>query len=186
MVVEPDVGPGYQIMVCCYDPSLPPFALSPGETGTCCAALYRRRRNLTRFRSWREEIVMDIPFKDRRQAGQMLATRLEEYANRDDVVVFGLPRGGVPVACEVARALEAPLDVFLVRKLGVPGHEELAMGAIASGGVRLLNQGIVNAARLSPQDVEAVTAAEQQELLRRERVYRGARPVLPVKDRTVI
>jgi erythromycin esterase-like protein/predicted phosphoribosyltransferase len=129
---------------------------------------------------------MDVPFKDRRQAGQLLAARLEAYANHDDVVVFGLPRGGIPVAYEVARALDAPLDVFLVRKLGMPGHEELAIGAIASGGVRLLNQGLVDAARLSPQDIEAVTAAELHELLRRERVYRGARPVLPVKDRTVI
>jgi erythromycin esterase-like protein/predicted phosphoribosyltransferase len=129
---------------------------------------------------------MDVPFKDRHQAGRLLAARLEKYAHRDDVVVFGLPRGGIPVAYEVAQALDAPLDVFLVRKLGVPGHEELAMGAIASGGVQMLNQDTVGAARLSTEDVEAVAAVERQELQRRERVYRGTRPVAPVKGRTVI
>jgi putative phosphoribosyl transferase len=129
---------------------------------------------------------VDTPFQDRRAAGRRLAALLESYAKQPDVVVFGLPRGGVPVAFEVARALDAPLDVFVVRKLGVPGHEELAMGAIASGGVRILNQEIVDAARVSPEVIDAVAAIEQRELTRRERVYRGARAVFPVSGRTVI
>src|SRR6266508_3293060 len=125
-------------------------------------------------------------FRDRAEAGRMLAESLREYAGRDDVVVLGLPRGGVPVAYEVARALEAPLDVFVVRKLGVPGQEEFAMGAIASGGVRLLNQDVVRALRISPEQVDAVTAAERWELERREREYRLGRPFPDLQGRTVI
>src|ERR1700726_1149333 len=112
-------------------------------------------------------------FRDRTEAGQMLAERLRKYAGRDDVVVLALPRGGVPVAFEVAKALHAPLDVFLVRKLGLPGHEELAMGAIASGGVRVLNEDVVRALGIPEDLIEAVAAAAQQELKRRERIYRG-------------
>jgi predicted phosphoribosyltransferase len=125
-------------------------------------------------------------FQDRADAGRVLATRLSEYADRPDVLVLALPRGGVPVGYEVARALHAPLDVFLVRKLGVPGHEELAMGALASGGVRVTNQDVVRALGI-PEDVLAeVSAQEAQELRRRERLYRDDRPAPDVAGRTVI
>ena len=125
-------------------------------------------------------------FRDRRDSGRQLAEKLSAYANRPDVLVLGLPRGGVPVAYEVAKVLNAPLDVFLVRKLGVPGHEELAMGAIASGSVRVLNKNVVQSLSLSDQTIEAVAAAEQRTLVRRERVYRGDRPRLAVRDQTII
>jgi len=125
-------------------------------------------------------------FRDRSEAGQILAAKLSAYANRPDVLVLGLPRGGVPVAFEVARALDAPLDVFLVRKLGVPGHEELAMGAIASGGVVVLNDAVVRALGIPDSAIDAVAADEQRELDRRERSYRDARPPPDVRDRTVI
>jgi putative phosphoribosyl transferase len=115
-------------------------------------------------------------FRDRAEAGRQLAEQLHEYAGRNDVVVLGLPRGGVPVAFEVARALGAPLDVFLVRKLGVPGHEELAMGAVASGGVRVLNEELVRRLGLSAQELDEVVAREEAELERREEAYRGGRP----------
>jgi predicted phosphoribosyltransferase len=126
------------------------------------------------------------PFHDRRDAGRYLATKLSDYADRSDVLVLALPRGGVPVGYEVAQALHAPLDVFLVRKLGVPGHEELAMGAIATGGVRVVNQQLVQALGISPAAVEAVVAREQQELERRERAYRDDRPPPDVRGRTCI
>src|SRR4051794_24470067 len=126
---------------------------------------------------------MDRPFRDRREAGRVLADGLSAYAGRSDVVVLALPRGGVPVAFEVARALGAPLDVFLVRKLGVPGHEELAMGAIASGGVRLLNDAVVQGLRVPPHAIEAASAAEGAELQRRERAYRDDRPAPEVRDK---
>src|SRR5437879_4517110 len=109
------------------------------------------------------------PFRDRNEAGRMLATKLSAYANRPDVLVLALPRGGVPVAYEVARALGAPLDVFVVRKLGVPGYEELAMGAVATAGVRVLNDQIVQQLGLPEYVIDAVAAREQQELARRER-----------------
>jgi len=125
-------------------------------------------------------------FRDRREAGRVLAQELAAYARRPDVVVLALPRGGVPVAYEVARALGAPLDVFLVRKLGVPGHEELAMGAVATGGVRVLNDQVVRALGIPPDVIDMVAAWEQQELARRERLYRGDRPPPDVKGRTVI
>ncbi|HXG48124.1 MAG TPA: phosphoribosyltransferase [Methylomirabilota bacterium] len=112
-------------------------------------------------------------FRDRKQAGQLLADALSKYANRNDVIVLGLPRGGVPVAWEVARKLNAPLDVFVVRKLGVPGHRELAMGAIATGGVRVLNEEVVEQLGISPGTIDAVAAEEQKELARRECAYRG-------------
>jgi predicted phosphoribosyltransferase len=124
--------------------------------------------------------------RDRTDAGRQLAAELTHYAGRDDVTVLGLPRGGVPVAFEVARALGAPLDVFLVRKLGVPGHEELAMGAIASGGVRVLNDAVFRALRLPEGEVERVAATERRELERRELEYRGDRPPLDVRGRTAI
>jgi predicted phosphoribosyltransferase len=125
-------------------------------------------------------------FRDRREAGRELARLLPAYAGRDDVVVLALPRGGVPVASEIARALDAPLDVFLVRKLGVPGHEELAMGAIASGGAQVLDSEVVRAYRISEQEIGRVAAIERRELDRREQAYRGGRPPLPLKGRTAI
>ncbi len=125
-------------------------------------------------------------FHDRRHAGQVLGDALRAYAGRDDVLVLGLPRGGVPVACEVAQALGAPLDVFVVRKLGVPGHAELAMGAIASGGVRVLNEQLVRQLGIEPRVIDAVAEEEQRELERRERLFRAERPAPSVKGRTVI
>ncbi|MBE0556804.1 MAG: phosphoribosyltransferase [Proteobacteria bacterium] len=125
-------------------------------------------------------------FRDRAQAGQYLAERLPQYANVPDAVVLGLPRGGVVVASEVARKLTLPLDIFLVRKLGVPGYEELAMGAIASGGVRVMNEDVLRQISVSESAIEAVTRREERELLRREEAYRGNRPHLDVKDLTVI
>jgi predicted phosphoribosyltransferase len=125
-------------------------------------------------------------FHDRADAGRILANHLKVYADRSDVLVLALPRGGVPVGYEVARALRAPLDVFLVRKLGVPGREELAMGALASGGVRVLNQDVVGALGIPEEVIDEVTAAEAQELRRREQTYRGDRPLPDVAGRTVI
>jgi predicted phosphoribosyltransferase len=119
---------------------------------------------------------MISPFDNRRDAGRRLAGALQHYANRPDVLVLALPRGGVPVAFEVAQVLNVPLDVFLVRKLGVPGHEELAMGAIATGGVIVLNDGVVQALHITRQELDRVAAAEREELARRERAYRGDRP----------
>ena len=125
-------------------------------------------------------------FANRRDAGIELAHRLEQYKGRSDVVVLALPRGGVPVAYEVARALGAPLDVFLVRKLGAPGHQELAMGAIASGGVRVLNTQVIDWLRITPEVIERVARAEQAELERRERTYRDGQPPAELKGRTVL
>jgi predicted phosphoribosyltransferase len=127
-----------------------------------------------------------VIFKDRTDAGQHLAARLTKYSNRSDVLVLALPRGGVPVAYEVARQLGAPLDVFLVRKLGVPGYEELAMGAIASGGVRVVNEDVVRQLNIPGEVIDAVAEIEQQELERRENAYRGDRPPPDVKGRIVI
>jgi putative phosphoribosyl transferase len=115
-----------------------------------------------------------------------LAELLTEYADREDVRVLALPRGGVPVAFEIAKALSAPLDVFIVRKLGVPGQPELAMGAIASGGVRVLNRDVVRALRISKDTIESVTEAEREELVRRESVYRGDRGPIEIEGRTII
>jgi putative phosphoribosyl transferase len=125
-------------------------------------------------------------FPNRTEAGRRLALRLHDYANRKDVTVLGIPRGGVPVAFEVARMLKVPLDVLVLRKLGVPGHDELGFGAIARGGIRTLNQEIVEALRISPWDIELVTNREAKELKRREQAYRGRRAALDVKGRTVI
>jgi putative phosphoribosyl transferase len=125
-------------------------------------------------------------FRDRYDAGRQLADELTAYADRSDVMVLALPRGGVPVAYEVARRLHAPLDVFLVRKLGLPGHEELAMGAIASGGVRVLNEELVNVLDIAPDVIDEVAEEEWEELKRRERAYRDDRPPLDVRGRIVI
>src|SRR3982074_2868160 len=125
-------------------------------------------------------------FRDRRDAGRGLAEKLTAYANRPDVLVLALPRGGVPVGYEVARALGAPLDVFVVRKLGLPGHEELAMGAVATGGVRVLNDQLIERLGIPEHVIDAVAARERQELARRERLYRRGRPPPVVRGRTVI
>jgi putative phosphoribosyl transferase len=125
-------------------------------------------------------------FSNRTEAGRGLAMRLHNYAERNNLTVIAITRGGVPVAFEVARMLKAPLDILVLRKLGVPGHEELGFGAIASGGIRALNPEIVEALRISPLDIEAVTNREVKELKRRERAYRGDRPALDVRGRTVI
>ena len=125
-------------------------------------------------------------FHDRTEAGRELAKLLMEFRDRPDVLVLALPRGGVPVAFEVARALHLPLDVFLVRKLGVPGHEELAMGAIASGGVLVLNDEVVHKLDISEELIEQVAIRERQELHRREQAYRGDRPPLDLSNRTII
>lgn len=129
---------------------------------------------------------MTMIFRDRTQAGQMLARKLSAYANRQDVIVVALPRGGVPVAFEVAKALNVPLDVCIVRKLGVPHHKELAMGAIAAGGVRVLNYDVVSWLGISSKTIDEVAAKELRELQRRDRVYRGECPPLDVRNRTVI
>ena len=125
-------------------------------------------------------------FHDRADAGRQLAASLTEYANRSDVIVLGLPRGGVPVAYEVAVALTQPLDVFLVRKLGVPGHPELAMGAIAAGGIEILSEDLIQDLRIPHALVQQVAVRERLELERRDRVFRGDRPPPMIRDRTVI
>lgn len=125
-------------------------------------------------------------FENRSDAGKYLAGKLVDYANCPDVVVLALPRGGVPVAYEVANRLDVPLDVFVVRKLGVPGQEELAMGAIATGGVRVLNPDVLSSVRIHEAIIDQVTEYEMSELQRRERLYRGTRPPLDLKGRTVI
>jgi putative phosphoribosyl transferase len=127
-----------------------------------------------------------MKFRDRSEAGRVLAEKLRHYAGREGVLVLALPRGGVPVAYEVAAALDAPLDVFLVRKLGLPGHQEFAMGAVAAGGAMILDQTVLDQLRISSEDVAQVVEREKAELARRERLYRDARPPPEVRDRTVI
>lgn len=126
------------------------------------------------------------PFADRRDAGRALAPRLATYSGRDDVIILALPRGGVPVAFEVAKAIGAPMDVFVVRKLGTPGHRELAMGAIASGGVRVLNDDVVRWYGIPADAIDRVAREEEEELQRRERAYRDGRPAADLGGRTVI
>jgi len=131
--------------------------------------------------------MFGLRFRDRIEAGQLLGRELAaRFGVVDDAIVLALPRGGVPVGAEVAKALGAPLDVFIVRKLGVPGHEELAMGAIASGGVRVLNRDVIDYGRITPQQIDAVAAREERELSRREAEFRGNRAPLDVRGRTVI
>ena len=130
--------------------------------------------------------MMLTQFRDRTEAGKLLAKQLIAYTNQHNVLVLALPRGGVPVAFEVARALHAPLDVIIVRKLGVPGQEELAMGAIASGGVRILNNDVVRFLGITKEIIDKMATKEQLELERRERLYRGDRPAYDVRGRTVI
>lgn len=134
------------------------------------------------------DILQHIPraFRDRRQAGRALAPRLRHYAGRNDVVVLALPRGGVPIAYEIAVAIGAPLDVFTVRKLGVPGYEEFAMGAIASGGASVLDEGVIEGLRISHSEVARIAERERQELERREHLYRDHRPYPELEGKFVI
>lgn len=125
-------------------------------------------------------------FRDRTEAGKILARHLSAYANHPNAMVLALPRGGVPVAFEIAQALHLPLDILIVRKLGVPGHEEFAMGAIASGGVRILDQDLIRRLSLSDAIIREIVEREQLELLRRERIYRGQRPQPDIRDRVII
>ena len=125
-------------------------------------------------------------FRDRKEAGTLLAAQLATYANQQNVIVLALPRGGVPVGFEIAQALHVPLDVIVVRKLGVPGQEELAMGAIATGGIRILNKDVVQFLDISDEVIDEITTQEIQELERRERLYRGERPAYDISGRTVI
>jgi putative phosphoribosyl transferase len=125
-------------------------------------------------------------FRDRTEAGQLLAEKLSEYANRTDVLILALPRGGVPVAFEVTKALNAPLDIIVVRKLGVPGQEELAMGAIAPGGVRVFEPGVIERSRVSTPVIDGIIAKEEAELKRRETVYRGSDPAPDLRGKIVI
>lgn len=124
--------------------------------------------------------------RDREQAGELLAERLAKYAGRDDVLVLALPRGGVPIAREIAKRLRAPMDIFVVRKLGVPGFEELAMGAIAMGGAEYIDENVVGSFQISREAIDDVVQAERAELARRERAYRGARGPIDVRGRVVI
>jgi predicted phosphoribosyltransferase len=133
-----------------------------------------------------DDTIPFVIFLDRREAGRALGVKLVSYAGRKDLTVLGVPRGGVPVAFEVALALDAPLDVFLVRKLGAPGQEELAMGAIASGGVRVLNSSVIRSLRISAEEIERAARREERELRRRELSYRGDRPPLDVEGRIAI
>src|SRR5688500_10752341 len=129
---------------------------------------------------------MPLPFENRTDAGRQLARKLAKYRGNSSVVVLALPRGRVPVGFEVAEAIEAPLDVFLVRKLGAPGHEELALGAIASGGVRVLNHDVLYMSGIDEQGIDAIAEREQQELERRERAYRAGRGPVEIESRIVI
>jgi putative phosphoribosyl transferase len=137
------------------------------------------------FREEDEDFEL-LPFQDRAEAGRILAAKLSAYSSRDDVLVLGLPRGGVPVAFQVAQALKVPLDVFVVRKLGTPWNPELAMGAVASGGVQVLDLSIVRELCVSEVNIQEVTTSELRELERRERLYRGNRPVPELAGKTVI
>lgn len=127
-----------------------------------------------------------MKFRDRKEAGSVLADLLNQYKNNQNVIVLGLPRGGVPVAYEIATKLQLPLDIFLVRKLGVPFHKELAMGAIASGEVKILNESLIKSLQIPTEEIDAVAKAEEQELLRREHVYRGKKPFPNLREKTVI
>jgi len=133
-----------------------------------------------------DQVSIPSRFRDRTHAGRYLGSLLSGYRGRDDVVVLALPRGGVPVAIEIARALRAPLEVYVVRKLGVPGHEELAFGALASGGVRVLNEDVVRRLGLASNVIDAVSERERAELERRERQYRGERPAIELSGKTLI
>jgi predicted phosphoribosyltransferase len=157
-------------------------------TCICCNFMSRARPRETHlsYHSGQEPVLATEPFRDRHQAGRQLAQALTVYAGRDDVIVLALPRGGVPVAFEVATALRAPLDVFTVRKLGAPGHPEFAFGAIAPGGVRVLSADVICELAISPAMVEQIAARERLELERRDTAYHGDRPRPSPRDKTVI
>jgi len=138
------------------------------------------------YQPWTVSSGSNRPFADRHEAGAELASKLRKYAGRDDVVVLALPRGGVPVAFEIAEALDAPLDIFVVRKLGMPGHPEFAIGAIASGGVRVLNEDAIRWYGIPDSAIEAIVRQELAELERREREYRQGRPLIDLRGRIVI
>jgi putative phosphoribosyl transferase len=144
------------------------------------------RRNRPRKPAVNSKQNAERPFANRTDAGRKLATKLMAYVKSPNVLVLALPRGGVPIAYEIARVLQAPLDIFLVRKLGVPWNEELAMGAIATGGVRVLNPEAMSCSDLSEPIIDEIAKREQRELERRERLYRGNRPALDISGRTVI
>lgn len=144
------------------------------------------QRNSMTNNIFHAETTKKALFRDRRDAGKKLAEKLIDYSRGEDVIVLALPRGGVPVAYEVAVALQVPMDIFIVRKLGWPGHEEMAIGAIASGGVRVLNEAIVRYLKIPAALIDAVAQRELKELERRERAYRGNRPPPEVKDRTIV
>ena len=146
----------------------------------------RRFKTIYVVTSRTNDEVVRIPFRDRAQAGRAIAAQLRIYANRGDVIVAALPRGGVPVAAEIARSLNAPLTVFLVRKLGVPGHEELAMGSITTGGMRFLDENLLRSLHISDALVESIAVRETQELLRREQLYSRRMPTLEFRNKTVI
>lgn len=129
---------------------------------------------------------MQLPIPNRTAAGEALAEELQSYRQRDDVIVLALPRGGVPVAIEIADTLDAPMDLMLVRKLGLPGHEELAMGAIAGGGIQVMNERVLSGSRIGPEGIEMVVEKERNELKRREQAYRGDRPWPNLESRCVI
>src|SRR5262249_48238798 len=152
---------------------------------TICHNRNRTYRTREFYKSYLRRVAM-MRFKNRVEAGRFLAERLSAYANRPDTLVLGLPRGGVPVAYEVATALNAPMDVFVVRKLGVPGHEELAMGAIATGGARTRNQDVIEYLRIPDEVIDEVAEREEQELERRERVYRDNCQARSPRDRVTI
>src|SRR5213596_356048 len=154
------------------------------KSGTSCRRICRNSGR--QRRSSDPQTRMNTGFRNRTEAGRLLAEKLAAYAGRDDVVVLALPRGGVPVGFEVARALGAPLDVFVVRKLGLPWHEELAMGALASGGVRILDDELVRLYKVDARQIDAITRREQAELERREAQYRGKRPFPDVRGKTAI
>ena len=135
---------------------------------------------------WMSTSDLDRPFANRREAGRDLVKKLQSYRGRSDVVVLALPRGGVPVAFEIAEALDAPLDIFVVRKLGMPGHPEFAIGAIASGDIRVLSEDVIRWYRIPDHAIETVARQERAELERREREYRAGRPLTDLRDRTVI
>ena len=169
------------------EPTIPPITIMEASNKPSLRARVGRRSSGVAEEVGTGVILhADMIYRDRADAGQELARKLAAYRDRSDVLVLGLPRGGVPVAFEVARSLRAPLDVFVVRKLGTPGHPELAMGAIASGGVRVLNKDVVESLGIPQDMIEKVAAVEQEELLRREKQYRGSRPPLDVRGRIVI
>jgi putative phosphoribosyl transferase len=165
---------------------MPPVGGSPGNRGWVGAARSSSLCDSQERGVVRAAILVMRAFRDRRDAGRKVAQRFDAFAGKSDVIVLALPRGGVPIAYEIAMRIGAPLDILVVRKLGVPGHEELAMGAIASGGIRVIDQRTVSRLGISREQVEAVEHRELAELERRERTFRAGRPTLDVENKTAI